>query len=151
MTRRNVSMTDALRLLPVPLFNAADVVKLVPDDNMFLFRASRKGYIRKIANRIYLLESPPAVRASERRRGGVLCTTALLCFLRVGATLPRGDSSGSHRMYCSNTARGNRQKEHDSLWRVYHRVFADCRGALHARRDSAARGRTYCHSREGAP
>jgi len=43
-----------LRQLPSPLFTSADVAKLVPHENVFLFRASQKGYVRKIANRIYV-------------------------------------------------------------------------------------------------
>jgi hypothetical protein len=47
------AMTDVLRKLPVPLFSTADLAKFVGNGNVFLFRAGRKGYVRKIANRIY--------------------------------------------------------------------------------------------------
>lgn len=52
---RNVSIstTEVLRALPRPLFTSADVAKFVANPNVFLFRAGRKGYVRKIANRIY--------------------------------------------------------------------------------------------------
>jgi predicted transcriptional regulator of viral defense system len=62
MSPRSVSMTDVLRCLPVPLFTAADAAKFISSENVFLFRAARKGYIQKIANRIYwnVLFSPQA-------------------------------------------------------------------------------------------
>lgn len=52
-TGKSLSMADVLRSLPTPLFTSIDAAKLVSDDNMFLFRASKKGYVRKIANRVY--------------------------------------------------------------------------------------------------
>jgi predicted transcriptional regulator of viral defense system len=65
MPLRSLSMTDVLRRLPLPLFTAADAAKLVSNENVFLFRASRKGYIQKIANRIYwnvlFSPQPPSV------------------------------------------------------------------------------------------
>ena len=54
MREKPSSTVDVLRQLPSPLFTSADVAKLVPHENVFLFRASQKGYVRKIANRIYL-------------------------------------------------------------------------------------------------
>ena len=65
MPLRSLSMTDVLRRLPLPLFTAADAAKLVSNENVFLFRAARKGYIHKIANRIYwnvlFSPQPPSV------------------------------------------------------------------------------------------
>lgn len=46
-------MADVLRELPVPLFRTADAVKLASDDNMFLYRASRSGYLKRICNGVY--------------------------------------------------------------------------------------------------
>ena len=54
MREKTTSTVDVLRQLPSPLFTSADVVKLVHHENVFLFRASQKGYVRKIANRIYV-------------------------------------------------------------------------------------------------
>ena len=53
MTKKHMNTMETLRELPVPLFTSADVAKFVPDDNMFLYRASKKGYVKKIANRVY--------------------------------------------------------------------------------------------------
>jgi hypothetical protein len=47
------TMVDVLRELPVPLFRTADAVKLASDDNMFLYRASRSGYLKRICNGVY--------------------------------------------------------------------------------------------------
>lgn len=60
MSPPSLSMTDVLRHLPVPLFTAADAAKFVSDENVFLFRAARRGYIQKIVNRFYwnILFSP---------------------------------------------------------------------------------------------
>lgn len=62
---KNLSMVEVLKKLPVPLFSSVDAAKLVHDDNMFLFRAARKGYIRKISNRVYwnaiFSKEPPKV------------------------------------------------------------------------------------------
>ena len=54
MREKPSSTVDVLRQLPSPLFTSADAAKLVPHENVFLFRASQKGYVRKIANRIYV-------------------------------------------------------------------------------------------------
>ncbi|MBI5605511.1 MAG: hypothetical protein HY879_19445 [Deltaproteobacteria bacterium] len=65
MSARSLSMTDVLRRLPVPLFTVADVAKFVSDENVFLFRAARRRYVQKIANRIYwnvlFSPQPPSV------------------------------------------------------------------------------------------
>lgn len=65
MRRPSTAMIEVLRLLPAPLFTTADVAKFVSDDNVFLFRAGRKGYVRKLANRIYwnvlFSPQPPSV------------------------------------------------------------------------------------------
>jgi hypothetical protein len=65
MRRPHVAMVEVLRHLPAPLFTTADASKLVSDDNVFLYRAGRKGYVQKLVNRIYwnVLFSPqmPAV------------------------------------------------------------------------------------------
>jgi predicted transcriptional regulator of viral defense system len=53
VSEKRSATVDVLKQLPSPLFTAADAWKLVPHDNMFLFRASRKGYVRRIANRVY--------------------------------------------------------------------------------------------------
>jgi predicted transcriptional regulator of viral defense system len=53
MREKPSAAVDVLRQLPSPLFTSADVAKLVAHDNVFLYRASRKGYVRRIANRIY--------------------------------------------------------------------------------------------------
>ncbi|MEW6668647.1 MAG: hypothetical protein AB1512_25825 [Thermodesulfobacteriota bacterium] len=47
------SMVGILRRLPSPLFTSADAAKLAPHDNVFLFRATRKGYVKRIVNRVY--------------------------------------------------------------------------------------------------
>ena len=61
------STTEVLRALPVPLFTTADLAKFVANPNVFLYRAGRKGYVQKIANRIYwnvLFHSrPPTIEA----------------------------------------------------------------------------------------
>ncbi|MBI4767626.1 MAG: hypothetical protein HY787_24035 [Deltaproteobacteria bacterium] len=77
MPLRSLSMTDVLRRLPLPLFTAADAAKLVSDENGFLFPAARKGYLKKIANRM------PAV----------------LYFRGVGAQLSRDFVAGAYRLY----------------------------------------------------
>ncbi len=65
MKEMSSSMVEILRQLPSPLFTSADVAKLAPNDNVFLFRASRKGYVEKIANRVYwnvlFSKNPPNV------------------------------------------------------------------------------------------
>jgi predicted transcriptional regulator of viral defense system len=53
MREKSSAAVDVLRQLPSPLFTSADVAKLVAHDNVFLHRASRKGYVSRIANRIY--------------------------------------------------------------------------------------------------
>jgi predicted transcriptional regulator of viral defense system len=50
---KQAATVDILRQLPSPLFTSADASKLVSNDNVFLFRASRKGYVKRIANRVY--------------------------------------------------------------------------------------------------
>ena len=47
------AMVDVLRKLPAPLFRTADAAKLASDDNMFLYRASRSGYLKRICNGVY--------------------------------------------------------------------------------------------------
>ena len=58
-------MVDVLRRLPSPLFTSADAAKFVPNDNVFLFRVLRKGYARKITNKVYwnvlFSDNPPSV------------------------------------------------------------------------------------------
>lgn len=78
------SVTDVLRRLPAPLFTAADAAKLVANENVFLYRAGKKGYVRKIANRIYRNvlfspQPPPAeqVACFARRPSYVSCEWAL--------------------------------------------------------------------------
>ena len=65
MRRKPVYTADVLRLLPIPMFTTADAAKLVPDDNMFLYRAAKKGYVKRIANRVYwnvlFSPAPPTV------------------------------------------------------------------------------------------
>jgi predicted transcriptional regulator of viral defense system len=46
-------MVEVLRMLPTPLFRTADAAQWVSDDNMFLYRASRSGYLKKICNGVY--------------------------------------------------------------------------------------------------
>jgi predicted transcriptional regulator of viral defense system len=48
-----MTMGNVLRKLPTPLFRTADAAKLVTDDNMFLYRALRAGYLKKICNGVY--------------------------------------------------------------------------------------------------
>ena len=61
----HLSTIEILRRLPAPLFAAADAAKFVSHENVFLYRAVRKGYIQKLANRIYwnvlFSPRPPAV------------------------------------------------------------------------------------------
>jgi len=78
------AMVEALRKLSVPLFTSVDVAKIVPDDNMFLFRAARKGYIKRIANKVYwnVLFSPEPPKAEQvacmvRQPSYVSCEWAL--------------------------------------------------------------------------
>lgn len=65
MRQTTLSMTSILRQLPSPLFTTADAAKFVTDENVFLFRAGRKGYVKRIANRVYwnalFSPQPPAV------------------------------------------------------------------------------------------
>jgi len=65
MRQKPSRTVDVLRELPSPLFSTTDAAKLVPDDNVFLFRASKKGYVRKIANKVYwnmlFSKEPPTV------------------------------------------------------------------------------------------
>jgi len=77
-------MVDVLRKMPSPLFTSADAAKLVPNDNVFLFRASRKGYVKKIANKVYwnvlFSEKPPSVEqvaCFARQPSYVSCEWAL--------------------------------------------------------------------------
>lgn len=81
---KNLSMTEVLKKLPSPLFSSVDAAKLVPDDNMFLFRAARKGYIRRIANRVYwnviFSKEPPKVEqvaCFARRPSYISCEWAM--------------------------------------------------------------------------
>ena len=53
MRQQPSSTVDVLRELPSPLFTTTDLVKIVSNDNMFLYRALKKGYIRKIASKVY--------------------------------------------------------------------------------------------------
>jgi predicted transcriptional regulator of viral defense system len=63
----HLSAVEILRRLPTPLFTAADAAKFVSHENVFLYRAVRKGYIQKLANRIYwnvlFSPRPPAVES----------------------------------------------------------------------------------------
>ena len=66
------------------MFRAADAAKLVPDDNVFLFRASKKGYVRKITNKVYwnvlFSKEPPTaekVACFARQPSYVSCEWAL--------------------------------------------------------------------------
>lgn len=84
MRQRPSRTVDVLRVLPSPLFSAADAAKLVPDDNLFLFRASRKGYVRKITNKVYwnmlFSKEPPTVEkvaCFARQPSYVSCEWAL--------------------------------------------------------------------------
>ncbi len=65
MKRSSSATVDVLKQLPSPLFTSADAAKLVSHENVFLFRASRKGYVKKIATRVYwnvlFSEEPPSV------------------------------------------------------------------------------------------
>jgi hypothetical protein len=58
-------MADVLRQLPSPIFTSTDTAKLVGNENVFLFRASRKGYVRRITNKVYwnalFSDKPPSV------------------------------------------------------------------------------------------
>jgi predicted transcriptional regulator of viral defense system len=51
--RGKMNTVEVLRELPTPLFRTADAAKLVVDGNMFLYRASRSGYLKKICNGVY--------------------------------------------------------------------------------------------------
>ena len=84
MKRNASSAIDVLRRLPSPLFTSADTAKLVSYENVFLHRASRKGYVKKIANRIYwnvlFSTNPPTVEqvaCFARRPSYVSCEWAL--------------------------------------------------------------------------
>ncbi|HEA67627.1 MAG TPA: hypothetical protein ENI07_12505 [Desulfobacterales bacterium] len=84
MRKKQSAAIDVLRRLPSPLFTSADVAKLVVNDNVFLHRASRKGYVKKIANRIYwnvlFSTEPPTVEqvaCFARRPSYVSCEWAL--------------------------------------------------------------------------
>lgn len=75
---------ELIRQLPSPLFTSADAAKLVANENVFLHRASRKGYVKKIANRIYwnvlFSTEPPTVEqvaCFARRPSYVSCEWAL--------------------------------------------------------------------------
>ena len=75
---------EVLRQLPSPLFTSADLAKFIANDNVFLHRASRKGYVKKIANRIYwnvlFSTNPPTleqVACFARRPSYVSCEWAL--------------------------------------------------------------------------
>lgn len=77
-------MVDVLRKMPSPLFTSADAAKLVPNDNVFLFRASRKGYVQKITNKVYwnvlFSDKPPSVEqvaCFARQPSYVSCEWAL--------------------------------------------------------------------------
>jgi hypothetical protein len=85
MKRQQSSKTiDVLRELPSPLFSSIDAAKLVPDDNMFLFRASKRGYIKKITNKVYwnilFSKEPPKVEhiaCFSRQPSYISCEWAL--------------------------------------------------------------------------
>lgn len=84
MRERSLSTVDVLRQLPSPLFTTADAAKLVPHDNIFLFRASRKGYVKKITNKVYwnvlFSDRPPSVEqvaCFARRPSYISCEWAL--------------------------------------------------------------------------
>lgn len=55
MERKRRSTVEVLRGLP-SILTPVDVGKLVGDANMFLYRACRKGYVRRIANGVYANE-----------------------------------------------------------------------------------------------
>ena len=65
MKNKTSAAVDVLRRLPSPLFTSADAAKLIPHENVFLFRASKKGYVKRIANRVYwnalFSRTPPTV------------------------------------------------------------------------------------------
>ena len=65
MKNKPSAAVDVLRRLPSPLFTSADAAKLIPHENVFLFRASKKGYVKRIANRVYwnalFSRTPPTV------------------------------------------------------------------------------------------
>ncbi|PIP35781.1 MAG: hypothetical protein COX20_09245 [Desulfobacterales bacterium CG23_combo_of_CG06-09_8_20_14_all_52_9] len=75
---------DILRRLPAPLFTSSDAAKLIANENTFLYRASKKGHVKKIANRIYwnvlFSADPPTVEAVAcfaRKPSYVSCEWAL--------------------------------------------------------------------------
>ncbi|OIP89705.1 MAG: hypothetical protein AUK55_14035 [Syntrophobacteraceae bacterium CG2_30_61_12] len=82
MESKRHSTVDILRSLP-GVFTSVDVGKLVNDANMFLYRASRKGYIQKIAKGIYANElfgrkpSVEEIACFVRRPAYVSCEWAL--------------------------------------------------------------------------
>jgi len=65
MRKSPARTADILRSLAEPLFRTADLAKLTPDANMFLYRATKKRYVKRIANRVYwnalFHPSPPLV------------------------------------------------------------------------------------------
>ena len=70
-SKRN-STVDVLKDLP-GILTTADVRKFAGDSNMFLYRASKKGYIEKIANGVYanvLFGRKPSVEQVDRLNAG---------------------------------------------------------------------------------
>lgn len=82
MERKRHSTVDILRGLP-GILTVVDVGKLVSDAGMFLYRASRKGYIQKIVNGVYanqLFGRKPSVEEVAcfvRRPAYISCEWAL--------------------------------------------------------------------------
>jgi predicted transcriptional regulator of viral defense system len=82
MQNKRSSTVDTLRNLPC-ILTTADVRKFAGDSNMFLYRASKKGYIEKIANGVYanvLFGRKPSVEQVAcfvRRPAYISCEWAL--------------------------------------------------------------------------
>ncbi|MHC1743175.1 MAG: hypothetical protein AB9873_09125 [Syntrophobacteraceae bacterium] len=82
MERKRQSTVDILRGLP-GILTPVDVGKFVGDANMFLYRASRKGYVRKIISGVYVNElfgrkpSVEEVACFVRRPAYISCEWAL--------------------------------------------------------------------------
>lgn len=84
MKEKTSSAIDILKRLPAPLFTSADAAKLTAHENVFLHRASRRGYVKKITNRIYWnvlfsKDRPPveAVACFARKSSYISCEWAL--------------------------------------------------------------------------
>lgn len=82
MEGKRRSTVDVLRVLP-GILTPVDVGKFVRDANMFLYRASRKGYVRKIISGVYTNElfgrspSVEEVACFVRRPAYISCEWAL--------------------------------------------------------------------------